>query len=87
MIPGLFVQVAISNQVQGKLHRLPRSSLRDNNHLWTVVDEQLTLLQPTIVRQTASQLLVSGLPESVEVITSHLDIATQGMQVRPMGAI
>ena len=87
VIPGLFVQVAITSQVQGKLHRLPRSSLRDNNHLWTVVDKQLSILQPTIVRQTASQLLVSGLPESVEVITSHLDIATEGMQVRPMGAI
>ncbi len=81
-IPGLFVTVSIQSQQLDHLHLLPRKVLRNDNTLWLVVDEKIQFAKPDVIHQSASNILVSAVPDDIEVITSTLDIATEGMQVR-----
>lgn len=80
-VPGLFVTVSIRSKLLDQVHLLPRKVLRNDNTLWLVVDEKIQFAKPDIIHQSASNILISAVPDDIEVITSSLDIATEGMQV------
>lgn len=81
-IPGMFVDVQIEGEDLESVTALPRSAMRENNSIWTVEDGRLNILQPDVIYESASDVLVRGLPFGTVVVSSQLEIITQGMRIR-----
>ena len=82
VIPGLFVDVSIGGESLDAVTALPRSVMRENQTVWLVEDERLIMAQPEILYESAREVLVRGIPEDSLIITSQLEVVTQGMKVR-----
>ena len=81
VIPGLFVSVSVFSQALDNLHQLPASALRKNNTLWAVVDNKLSLLKPRIIHRSGDKVYIRHRNRQLTVITSALDVVTEGMDV------
>jgi RND family efflux transporter MFP subunit len=82
VIPGLFVSVDIHSQELHDVTAIPRTALRQNNTLWIVKNEKLFVIQPNIVLNSDQQVIVTALEAGTMIVTSDLDIVTEGMQIR-----
>lgn len=91
LVPGMFASVKIFGHQLENVIALPRYAVHDASRVWTVVDGQLRMVSVQIARVDGKQAYVSvGLNEGDIIITSSLDIATDGMRVRlpePAGPI
>lgn len=82
VIPGLFVNVAIRTQQLSGISIIPKSALHGDDTLWVANDERLHFIKPKIVYQSDSEIYVEGLPDGTSIITSPLEVVTDGMQIR-----
>ncbi len=82
VIPGLFVNVAIKAKQLSAISIIPKSALHTNDILWIANDELLHFIKPKIVYQSDSELYIEGLPNGTSIITSQLEVVTDGMQIR-----
>ena len=84
IIPGLFVNIEIQARTLEAVTILPSALLHENNQLWTLADGQLKFLTPDIVYQSDTELYLRGLPADTVIVTSPLEVVTEGMQLRTM---
>ena len=82
VIPGLFVSVAINSDQLSNVTAIPRTALRQNNTLWVVDNEKLSVIQPNILFKSNQQVIVKDLNAATMIVTSDLEIVTEGMLVR-----
>lgn len=84
VIPGLFVDVELSAKQIDNITVLPHRVLHEGGVIWIVQNGKLAFYQPEIIHLSASDIWIKGMPEHTKVITSALDVITEGMQVRTM---
>ncbi len=82
VIPGLFVDVAITGQRLKGISVIPNSALHEQDILWTVDKGRLRFVKPQIIYRSESELYLRGFPTDTPIVTSQLDVVTDGMQVR-----
>lgn len=85
IIPGLFVNVEIQARKLDKVTVLPAALLRESEVLWIVRDNKLNYFRPQILYQSDGEIWIKALPANVQIISSSLDVVTEGMQVRIEG--
>ncbi|MBC8316522.1 MAG: efflux RND transporter periplasmic adaptor subunit [Desulfobulbaceae bacterium] len=81
---GLFVTVDIEGRPLKNAFQIPRSALRDGSTVWLVTEgDQLTIRPVTVSRKNQNSVLVrEGLEDGARVITSGVNGAANGMQLR-----
>lgn len=83
LVPGMFVQVAITGRVLHDVITVPLHALRDGDRVWVVADGRLRVRPVQVVRRTGDAACIrSGLAGGELVVTTALDIVTDGMVVR-----
>ncbi len=80
--PGMFVDVAIPGITLHQVAAIPRAALRDNSCVWLNVAGKLRIQPVTVLRDNGTQLLVRGLPESAQLVTSAITAAADGLALR-----
>ena len=82
LLPGLFVDVELDGGVLADVFELPREAVREGGAVWTVVEGRLRFASPRVRRATEGALFVTGLEPGAQVVVSHLEVVTDGMEVR-----
>jgi len=83
LVPGMFVETRIKGKNIDDIFRVPRYAVRDGNKLWLEKDGALEIREVEIVRQDKQFAYISdGLKDGEILITSPLDVVTDGMKVR-----
>jgi len=83
LVPGMFVDVEIEGRPLSGVRPVPRHAIRTDRTVWVVEEGKLRIRPVTIARFDREHAYVSdGLGEGDRVITSSLDVVTDGMQVR-----
>ncbi|MEM7026609.1 MAG: hypothetical protein AAF410_00105, partial [Pseudomonadota bacterium] len=82
VIPGLFVDVSIISKELEQVSMLPNTSLRDDSVLWVVEDDKLHIVEPNIIYKSDNIIVIRDLKHGAQIITSDLNIVTEGMSVR-----
>ncbi len=87
LLDGMFVEVKILGRELVGAVSIPRSALRDDNVVWVLNAEQrITFRNVTVARvDRETALVTSGLRPGDEIVTSQLDVITDGMKVRVSG--
>lgn len=85
LMVGTFAEVELQGAALERYAVLPRTALREGERVWTVeADSLLRVLPVTVVQEVDEQIFVTAadLSASTPVITSNLDVFTDGMTVR-----
>lgn len=87
LLPGRFVDVAIAVPPNERLLALDPEVLRADERVWVVQDETLRIVPVEVVYRRPDRVYVvgEGLGGESRLVTSDLDIVTEGMPVRPRG--
>jgi multidrug efflux pump subunit AcrA (membrane-fusion protein) len=81
LLLGSQVQVELDGQPMEDTVELPRIALVDDDKVWLVVDDRLSLRTVDVVWRTTGSVLVRGLAAGDAVLTTPLATPTAGMQV------
>jgi RND family efflux transporter MFP subunit len=80
---GLFVRAEIAGRTHADVVVLPRQSLRPDGSVLVVVDAQIQVRRPQVIRtDTAWIYLAGGVAAGEEICLTALEFATEGMPVR-----
>ncbi len=80
---GLFVNAEISGRKVEGVIVLPRHFVKADNTVLTVVDNKISFKKVRVLKfSDEAAIIESGLSETDKVVTSSLEVATQGMLVR-----
>ena len=83
LLPGVFAEVVIEGRVLKKIAAVPRDAVRQGNKVWVVNDGRLHIQPLNIVRADKDfAYVVSGLDDEAIIVTSSLDVVTDGDKVR-----
>ena len=83
LLPGLFVEVLIHGKTLRDAVAIPRDAVREGNQLWLVKDNLLRIQSLDIVRADKDfAYVVTGVEDRVDIVTSSLDAAVDGMKIR-----
>ncbi|MCH9699222.1 MAG: efflux RND transporter periplasmic adaptor subunit [Gammaproteobacteria bacterium] len=82
VIPGLFVNVEVQARKLEDITVLPAALLREGGVLWVVSDNRLEYFRPRILYQSDGEIWIKAMPADMQIISSSLDVVTEGMQVR-----
>lgn len=82
LLPGLFVDVALEGGVLADVSPVPRGALHEGSVVWIVEEGRLRFASVEIAFAGEREVLVTGLPRRALVVTSQLEVVTDGMQVR-----
>ncbi|NOZ78668.1 MAG: efflux RND transporter periplasmic adaptor subunit [Acidobacteria bacterium] len=83
LLPGMFVTVAIHGRPLHEAVPIPRSAIHGGTSAWVVRNHRLSIVPVHIARYDGDTALVtSGLDDGDVVVTSQLEIVTNGMLVR-----
>ncbi|MBE0535109.1 MAG: efflux RND transporter periplasmic adaptor subunit [Phycisphaerae bacterium] len=83
LTPGMFVRVQIEGKRLEGIMRVPRYAIRNEDEVWVVRDARLYVQKVEILRGDADYAYVtSGLQDGDTVVTSPLDVVTNGMAIR-----
>ena len=83
LLPGAFVHVTIRGRRLEGVYRIPRHALHEGGVVWAVRDGRLRILPVEVARiQDRSVLVTGGLRDGEVVVTSQLEVVTDGMRVR-----
>ncbi len=82
VLPGLFVDVEVDGGTLEGVAAVPREALRENGVVGLVEEGRLRVVSPRIERASGKEVLVSGLADGAVMVTSNLEVVTDGMQVR-----
>jgi len=68
--------------VQGDYFLLPRAALQVDDEVWVVEDGSVRIVPVDVIQRRGSDIFVLGdLAEGDAVVTSGIEVATNGMQV------
>ncbi len=85
LVPGTFVDVDILGRVLDGVVAVPRHALHGGS-VWIVEDGRLRIREVEVARRERDRVIVArGLADGDVVITSQLDVVTDGMKVRVAG--
>ncbi len=83
LVPGMFVDVSISGRTLTDVIRVPRHAVRADDEVWVVRDGRLRIVGVDVARADREHAYVrQGLRDGEIVVTSQLDVVTDGMSVR-----
>jgi len=83
LVPGMFVHVAISGKTLTNAFIIPRQAIHTNGTVWLAREGALRFAPVTVARfDGADALVTQGLSDGDVVITSQLEVVTDGMKVR-----
>ncbi|MEM7310686.1 MAG: efflux RND transporter periplasmic adaptor subunit [Planctomycetota bacterium] len=82
LLPGTFVDVELIGRTLSDVAEIPRGALREGGRVWTVVGDQLSFVYPEVRHRGDGVVLVEGLTAETRVVTSNLEVVTDGMRVR-----
>ena len=83
LTPGMFVRVEIKGKRLAGVIRLPRYAIHGEDEVWVVRDGRLHVQKVKIVRGGADSVYItSGIVDGDTVVTSPLDVVTEGMAIR-----
>ncbi len=83
LLPGMFVDVAIEGRVLEGAYAIPRYAIHEGGTVW-VADGGRLRFRPVTVAHTAGDTayVTRGLEDGDLVVTSQLEVVTDGMKVR-----
>ncbi len=83
---GSFVEMVFRGKLLKEVVVLPRQTLRDNNTVWLMGEDQLLQIRPVEPLRLESKTVVlgSGLNPGARVILTNLSGAAAGMKLRPV---
>ncbi len=83
LLMGSFVTVHIEGQSLEGTTRIPREALRDDDKVWVVQDDVLSIRDVQVLAEDEGVVYVSeGLTPGEHVVTSALSVVTEGMTIR-----
>ncbi len=83
LLPGVFVQLQINGPVLESVLILPLAALQKDGSIWAVdQQQQLYPLNGEIVFSDSQHVVVAGIQQAQQVVTSRLPGAIAGMQVK-----
>jgi RND family efflux transporter MFP subunit len=83
LTPGMFVRVRIQGRLLKGVFEVPRYAVRDNDTVWAAKDGSLRIQQVKVVRWGKTSAYIStGLENGDVVITSPIDVISDGMKIR-----
>jgi RND family efflux transporter MFP subunit len=83
LLPGTFVEVEIEGKTIENVVPIPRSALHDGGYVWTVQGGVLRIRDVRVVRTDRDRAyVVEGLEEGSRIVTTPLEVVTDGMKVR-----
>ena len=83
LLPGLFVDLAISAKTLKNTFALPHACLKDDNTIWIVKQNKIEIKKIDPIWKDIQYVYIqSGINNGDKIITSALDIATNGMTIR-----
>lgn len=83
LLAGTFVDVEIEGRSVEDIFEIPRYALRANDRIWVVKDDTLHIREAEVIRRDRQHAYIGqGLDDGEQVVTSSLDVATDGMVVR-----
>jgi len=82
LLPGMFVEASIEGQTLRNVFAIPRHALRIGGKVWLAENGRLQFHDVEIVRRSGDQLFVRGLTAGQVLVTSSLDVYTDGMLIR-----
>ncbi|HHQ48711.1 MAG TPA: efflux RND transporter periplasmic adaptor subunit [Acidobacteria bacterium] len=86
LVPGMFVHVAISGRTLEGAFVIPRQALHDGRTVWLAREGKLRFVPVNVARfDGATALVTEGLSDGDVVITSQLEVVTDGMKIRVAG--
>lgn len=88
LLPGVFADVYIEGRMLKKALAIPRDAIREGDKVWLVNDNMLHIRTLNIVRTDKNFAYTStGIDDGAQIITSSLDVAIEGMQIRTQGDV
>ncbi len=81
LVMGLFVEATFSGAPIDDAVRLPRTALQDGDAVYVVTDGKLHLQDVKLMRREQDSVIVRGLQDGQQVVTSRLDLMVEGMAV------
>ncbi len=83
LIPGMFVNVAIRGRTMEQAYAVPRHAIHEDGVIWVVRDGLLRFTPVEVAHVDGDTAYVaSGLEDGDDVVTSQLEVVTDGMKVR-----
>ena len=83
LVPGMFVEVEMHGRTLEGVVPLPRHLVHNDTQVWVAVDNQLSIRPVQIARlDRGFAYIAAGLENGDLVITSALEIATDGMRIQ-----
>lgn len=84
--PGTFVQMEIAGIDYENAYRVPETAIYENNLLYLMQDRRMVPVPVTIAARDGDHVIVRGdIPQNVDIITTHLTQAGQGVLVKLQG--
>ncbi|MCP4710560.1 MAG: efflux RND transporter periplasmic adaptor subunit [Planctomycetes bacterium] len=83
LAPGMFVELKIQGKMLEQVILIPRHAVHNGDEVWVIQEDQLRVQKVEIARRDKDAIYVSsGLEDGDLVVTSPLDVVTDGMKVR-----
>jgi RND family efflux transporter MFP subunit len=83
LLAGTFVDVEIEGRSLEGIFEIPRYALRADDRIWVVKDDTLHIREAEVIRRDRHHVYIGqGLDDGEQIVTSSLDVATDGMAVR-----
>jgi len=82
VVPGLFVAASFQGTQLNAVTALPRAAIHQDGLVWTVEEGRLRFVRPEVLHRYGEELLVRGLVDGARIVTSDLEVVTDGMHVR-----
>ncbi|MCP5023778.1 MAG: hypothetical protein GY930_18675 [bacterium] len=82
ILPGTFAKVEFKGASLSQVAGIPRAAQRADGSVWTVEGDRIVFNTPEVVYADDDTLWIRGIQDGSQVITSDLNVVTQGMQVR-----
>jgi multidrug efflux system membrane fusion protein len=82
LIPGTFVETSFAGEVLTDVTQIPRAALREDGIVWVIVEGRVRFARPEVLHNEGERLIVRGLVDGARIVTSDLEVVTDGMDVR-----
>lgn len=86
LFPGMFTKVNILGRRVNDIAVIPRKAIHERNKVWVAEDNHLYIRELDIIRTEKDYVYAAGgISDGAEIITSILDVVTNGMEIRVSG--
>lgn len=83
LVPGMFVEIDILGRKINKIIRIPRYAIRNGGQVWIEIEGTLNIVDVDILRLDKKHAYIAnGLNDGDIVVTSPMDIVTDGMKIK-----